>query len=79
MSRRIRRNHNPWFKANATLAALKSDCTSAGLARRFDVHPNQLTQWKTQLLEKASSAYVAMEHKTVPTIDVKPRMRRSGH
>jgi len=48
--RRARRNHTAAFKA---IAALKGDETLAALAERFDVHPNQITQWKTQLLEKA--------------------------
>ena len=47
MSRRIRRNHQPAFKAKLALAALKGDCTTAELAQKFDVHPNQIAQWKT--------------------------------
>ena len=49
--RRPRRNHAPAFKAKVTLAALKSEATLTELAERFDVHANQITQWKTQLVE----------------------------
>lgn len=41
MSRRPRRNHSSAFKARV---ALEEDATLAGLAQRFDVHPNQITQ-----------------------------------
>ena len=51
MSRRPRRNHTPAFKAKVALAAIKGERTLADLAQQFDVHPNQITQWKAQLLE----------------------------
>jgi transposase len=49
--RRPRRNHTAAFKAKVAVAALKGDKTLAELAEKFDVHANQITQWKTQLLE----------------------------
>ena len=55
--RRPRRNHSSEFKAKVALAAVKGDQTLAELAERFDVHPNQITQWKTQLLERAALAF----------------------
>jgi transposase len=51
MPRRPRRNHTPAFKSKVALAAIKGDRTVSELARQFDVHPNQITQWKNQLLE----------------------------
>ena len=56
MSRRPRRNHSASFKAKVALAAVKGDKTLAELAEQFDVHPNQITQWKTQLLEASRSS-----------------------
>lgn len=44
MSRRLRRNHSPAFKAQVALEALKEETTLAKLAQRFDVHRNQITQ-----------------------------------
>ncbi len=57
MSRRSRRNHSPAFKAKMALAALQGDETLAQLAERFDVHANQITQWKSQLLERAAEVF----------------------
>ena len=52
-----RRNHSPQFKAKVALAALKGDKTLAELSAEFDVHPNQITQWKQQLLDNASELF----------------------
>ena len=52
-----RRNHSPQFKAKVALAALKGDKTLAELSAEYDVHPNQITQWKQQLLENASDLF----------------------
>ena len=57
MSRRPRRNHSPVFKAKVALEAIRGDKTLAELAKLHDVHPNQITDWKTQLLERASSVF----------------------
>ena len=54
MSRRPRRNHSPAFKAKVALAAVKSEKTLAELAQLYDVHANQITTWRTQLLEGAA-------------------------
>ena len=45
--RRPRRNHTAAFKAKVAIAALKVDETLAALAVKFDVHLDQITQWKT--------------------------------
>ena len=57
MKRRPRRNHSPAFKAKVALAAIKGDRTIAQLAEHFDVHPNQITAWKSQLEGSASAVF----------------------
>lgn len=57
MSRRPRRNHTAAFKAKVALAALKAEKTLLELAQQFDVHADQITQWKSQLLEGAPGVF----------------------
>ena len=57
MAKRSRRAHSPAFKAMVALAAVKGEKTLAELAQQFDVHPNQITNWKSQLLEGAAGVF----------------------
>jgi transposase len=57
MSKRPRRNHAPTFKAKVALEAQKGDQTIVELAERYQVHPNQITEWKKQLLAYADEIY----------------------
>ncbi len=59
MTRRPRRNHTPAFKAKVALAALKGEKALTELAQVFDVHPNQITAWKAQMLEGAAGLFGA--------------------
>jgi transposase-like protein len=57
MSKRPRRNHAPAFKARVALDALKGNQTIVELSERYQVHPNQITDWKKQLLEHAAEVF----------------------
>src|SRR5687768_8675205 len=59
MTKRTRRTHSAAFKAKVALGAVKGDRTLAGLAQQFDVHPNQITEWKRQLQERAADVFGA--------------------
>ena len=70
MSRRTRRNHAPEFKAKVALAAVRNEDTLAALAKRFDVHPAQVTAWKDQLLRAAADLFAEGRRRESP-VDVK--------
>ena len=57
MTRRTRRNHTPVFKSKVALTALCGEQTLGELAQQFDVHSNQISQWKAQLLERAGIVF----------------------
>ncbi len=55
--RRPRRNHSSEFKAKVALATIQGDLTMSELVKKFDVHANQITEWKKQLLSGAPDVF----------------------
>ncbi len=80
MTKRTRRNHSPAFKAKVALAAVKGEKTLAELAQQFDVHPNQVTTWRGQLMEGAAGVFGSDGHSepAEPAIDVKTLHAKIG-
>ncbi len=69
--RRTRRNHAAGFKAQVALAAIKGDKTLAELAEQFDVHPNQISEWKQQLIDSATTVFGGSAHAKAAEPDLK--------
>ena len=79
MTKRPRRNHSPAFKAKVAVAAIKGEKTLIELAQDFDVHPNQIKQWRDQLLEGATGVFGdAAKAEPEPVIDVKTLHAKIG-
>ena len=61
------------------MAAIRGAKTLAELAEQFDVRPNQITQWRSQLLEGASGVFGAVAPvEATPALDVKMLHAKSG-
>ena len=73
MTKRARRTHAPAFKAKVALAAIKGEKTLAELAQQYDVHPNQITAWKAQVMEGVAGLFGsgAMDTAVPPAVDLK--------
>jgi len=75
-----RKRYNPEFKAKVALAAIRGEKTLIELSQQFDVHPNQIKQWKDLLLEGASGVF-GLEAKSGPAavaVDVKTLHAKIG-
>ena len=57
MVKRKRRTFTPEFKAKVVLEALRGETPQAELCRRYNLSEKQLSTWKRQLLENATSLF----------------------
>jgi len=69
--RKPRRNHSAAFKARIALEAIRGEKTVAEIAAHHEVHPNQVTTWKTQALE----SLVGVFNKSIVADDGKAQIR----
>ena len=52
-----RRKFTAAFKAQVAIEALKERETMAELSKRFEVHPNMISKWKQEFLERSAEIF----------------------
>ena len=55
----VRKKHSAAFKAKVAIEALKEKETLAELAKRFDLHPQQISDWKREFVKRGSEIFAS--------------------
>jgi transposase len=69
----MRKRHDKVFKAKVALEALREESSLQELAKKYEVHPNQISQWKRQLFEGAVDLFERPNKKSESTRDAEIR------
>jgi transposase len=80
--RRPRRTFSPEFRAKGALAALKGDKTVAELAEQFELHPNQIIQFRQHVVKNMAGLFAkdgAAKPSGPSEVDLKVLHAKIGH
>lgn len=78
--KKTRRKFSSEFKSKVAIEALKERYTLAELAQKFELHPNQISLWKQEFLERSKSIFEGSEKKedSQPEIDLEKLYSKIG-
>ena len=76
--RQTRRKFDPSFKAKVALEALKERETLQQLAVKYELHLNQISQWKQEFIENSALVFESKQAKSTPEADVSELYHKIG-
>lgn len=77
--RKTRRKFTAEFKTKVAIEAIKERYTLSELANRFELHPNQISMWKHEFLDKSSQVFEKNRKKSKEeTVDIEQLYSKIG-
>ena len=75
-----RRQFSPQFKAKVAIEAIRGELTLAQIAKKYDVHPNMIANWKRQLTQEAAGVFARGQsaHDQASEVEVKELHAKIG-
>ncbi len=76
--KKSRRKFSASFKAKVAIEAIKEHSSLQELAAKFELHPNQISNWKREFLENADLAFGGKAEKENPESETGPLYSKIG-
>ena len=66
----MRKSYNSRFKAKVALEAIKGEFSITELASKYEVHPNQISNWIKQFLQNMDTVFSSSRKKTAEESEI---------